>query len=332
MTRLNTDEMSRRFREAGADIPNSRLLITAFPGTDQEADLTEPPNCGGLGRIRHFKRVRSANWPENPLPIDPAAAFLGVSAGAELRAQVFQNAVCNWRCWYCFVPFDLLRANREHSAMVSCGDLLDAYQAEENPPPVIDLTGGQPDLIPEWVPWMMAELRQRELEGRVFLWSDDNLSNDYLWRFLSEDQRRLMASFSGYGRVACFKGYDASSFSFNTLAEPELFDQQFDLARRLLTLGVDTYFYATFTSADISSLDSDMPRFVERLQAVHPNLPLRLVPLEIQLFTPVHARVRELQRRALDNQYRVVESWSTELDRLFPASERSLSISRVSLR
>lgn len=323
--------MSRRFREAGADIPNRRLLITRFPGTDQEADLTEPPNCGGLGRIRHFKRARSSNWPENPLPIDPAAAFLGVDAGAELRAQVFQNAICNWRCWYCFVPFDLLRANRDHSAMVSCADLLDAYQAEESPPPVIDLTGGQPDLIPEWVPWMMEELRRRGLEGKVFLWSDDNLSKDYLWRFLSEEQLGLMASFSGYGRVACFKGYDAGSFHFNTLAEPELFNQQFELAARLLTLGVDNYFYATFTSPDISTLDSDMPRFVDRLQSIHPNLPLRLVPLEIQLFTPVHARMKDLQRQAFENQYRVVDSWSRELDMRFPSGQRSPGITSVSL-
>ena len=51
---------------------------------------------------------------------------------------------------------------------------------------VLDLTGGQPDLVPEWILWMMCELRARGLERKVYVWSDDNLSNDYFWRFLSE--------------------------------------------------------------------------------------------------------------------------------------------------
>ena len=65
----------------------------------------------GFGRIRHFRRSTSPGWPSNPLPIDPACKFLGTPAEDVARAQVFQNAVCNWRCWYCFVPFELLSAN-----------------------------------------------------------------------------------------------------------------------------------------------------------------------------------------------------------------------------
>ncbi|NEP83302.1 MAG: hypothetical protein F6K39_37295 [Okeania sp. SIO3B3] len=35
----------------------------------------------------------------------------------------------------------------------------------------IDLTGRQPDIIPEWIPWMMAQLRSRRLEKQIYLWS-----------------------------------------------------------------------------------------------------------------------------------------------------------------
>ena len=59
---------------------------------------------------------------------------------------------------------------------------------QEAPPLVIDLTGGQPDITPEWVPWMMEALIDRGLSNHVYLWSDDNLSNDFFWKYLTEEQ------------------------------------------------------------------------------------------------------------------------------------------------
>lgn len=84
---------------------------------------------------------------------------------------------------------------------------------------------------------MMTELRARGLERHVYLWSDDNLSTDYFWRFLSDADRELVATYPTYGRVCCFKGFNAASFAFNTRAEPALFERQFVLMQRLLTLG-----------------------------------------------------------------------------------------------
>src|SRR5690606_36319878 len=127
----------------------------------------------------HFRREASPGWPPNPLPIDPASKILGITAADLLRAQVFQNASCNWRCWYCFVPFSLLGANEALSGWLSASELIDLYLNESSRPRVIDLSGGQPELVPEWVPWMMRELTDRGLEREVYLWSDDNLSNDY---------------------------------------------------------------------------------------------------------------------------------------------------------
>src|SRR5947208_13474222 len=94
---IDTDALSARYRAAAVRSDECRLLVTDFRGSEQERDLTESANCDGLGRIRHFCRQTSAGWPVNPLPIDPAARFLGVEVSALLRAQVFQNAVCNWR-------------------------------------------------------------------------------------------------------------------------------------------------------------------------------------------------------------------------------------------
>src|SRR5437763_303277 len=115
---LDTAKLSERYREASINTATAELLITDYRGTQQEVDLTEPPNCDGVGRVRHFRRHQK-NWNDNPLPIDPACRSLGLASTNELHAQVFQNAACNWRCWYCFVPFDLLSANTKHARWIT---------------------------------------------------------------------------------------------------------------------------------------------------------------------------------------------------------------------
>lgn len=330
-TLIDTDAVSARYRAVAVDTGRQRILVTNLSGSAQEPDLSEPPNCGGYGRVRHFQRKANSGWPSNPLPIDPACQALGLPSTDVLRAQVFQNAVCNWRCWYCFVPFNLLAANPKHSGWLSATELTDLYLGEENPAQMIDLTGGQPDLVPEWIPWMMAELRTRGREKDVYLWSDDNLSNDYFWRFLSDADRDLIRSYPSYGRVCCFKGFDAASFSFNTKAAPALFDRQFDLMRRFVMTGIDLYAYATFTTPSVHGLGNAMRVFVDRLQQIHPNLPLRTVPLRIEVFSPVRSRLNDDRGAALAYQDDVIASWGEELERRYSALERGRCMTDVSL-
>jgi uncharacterized Fe-S cluster-containing radical SAM superfamily protein len=328
---IDTAAVSARYREAAARPEERRLLVTDFRGSMQEQDLTDPTNCDGLGRVRHFRRRSSPGWPPNPLPIDPASRFLGLPPADMIRAQVFQNAVCNWRCWYCFVPFNLLSAHPKHSRWVTAEELVDLYLREPGRPQVIDLSGGQPDLVPEWIPWTMRALRERGLEGSVYLWSDDNLSNDYFWQFLGDADLELIRAFRGYGRVGCFKGFDAESFTFNTAAGPALFDQQFSLFRRLVELGLDVYAYVTLTAPSADGIAGRVARFVDRLQSVSRLLPLRVVPLEVQVFTPVEPRLSPVRREAIIHQQRAVESWTRELERRFSSAVRGLPITDIAL-
>jgi len=327
----NTDILSERYRRESIDLKGRRLLITNFHNTDQEKDLSEPANAAGFGRVRHFRRTTTQGWPSNPLPIDPACKALGLQSVDRLRAQVFQNASCNWRCWYCFVPFDLLAANRKYSDWLTPTQLIDLYLRQENPPKVIDLTGGQPDLVPEWIPWMMNELSSRGLSENTYLWSDDNLSNDYFWHFLTNKDRELISGYKNYGRVCCFKGFDADSFSFNTGAEPQLFERQFALMRDLVSTGIDLYAYVTITTPSITNLSDRMKLFIDRLQVLDHNLPLRTIPLEIQLFTPVIKRLDETKRHSLKNQWTAVEAWLKELESRFTSRERATNIAEVQL-
>jgi uncharacterized Fe-S cluster-containing radical SAM superfamily protein len=326
------DEMTARYRSNALDLATSKILITNFDGTQQESDLSEPANCGGFGRVRHFIRKRFSDWPSNPLPIDPAVDALHLSHTDQIRTQVFQFAACSWRCWYCFVPYSLLDANRKHAAFLSAAELIDLWMAEENRPPMVDLTGGAPELVPEWILWMMQELQKRGLHEETYLWSDDSLSNDLFWTSLSDSERDFLAGYRNYGRVCCLKGFDNHSFSFNTHAHPDQFALQFERLKRLLQVGLDVYVYVTFTTDDVTNLAVKVSRFVDQLQSIDENLPLRVVPLRVDAFTPTATRLNHSRIIAMRLQKEVVCEWCSTLDRRFPSTLRELSINRVPLR
>jgi uncharacterized Fe-S cluster-containing radical SAM superfamily protein len=328
---IDTDRFSKTLRKRGIDRETQQVPIANLHGSEQERDLSEPANCGGFGRVRHFHHSTSLGWPPNPLPILPAAQALGIAAPDLMRAQVFQNAVCNWRCWYCFVDFPLLSGDPKRSTPLTAAELVDLYVAEVDPAPMIDLSGGQPDLVPEWVAWMLAEVRARSLD--VYFWSDDNLSNDYFFVQLTPAERATIERDERYGKVCCFKGFDETSFAFNTLAAPELFTRQFELMRRLLDeTPLDLYCYVTLTSPDASDVAAKVASFVDRLQEVDANLPLRTVPLEISVFTPVASRLTDAHRLALAIQNEAVAAWNDELERRFAPEQRDATITDVPLR
>lgn len=319
---IDSDKFSAALRNRALDVVQRRVLITNFSGSQQEQDLSLPTNCGGLGRIHHFRRNQGLNWPGNPLPIEPAQHFFGEIPSDSIRAQVFQNAVCNWRCWYCFVDFDLLSGNRRYSQFKSATELLNLYLREADVPRTIDLSGGQPDLVPEWTLWMLDEIRDRGLSRDIYVWSDDNLSNDYLWRFLEPAEICRMAAYRNYGRVGCFKGFDAESFSFNTSADALRFDQQFVLMRRLVDAGFDVYGYVTLTSLNTSDLSGRIKAFVDRMQnEIHEIFPLRVIPLRIEEFTPMRNRLGPERSTPLQVQEEAVALWMQELTSRFGNSE-----------
>lgn len=329
---IDTAQFSAHLRSRAIDVDGRRVLITRLEGSDQEADLTAPTNCGGYGRVRHFRLKTSDGWLQNPLPIIPACKALGLPVPEMMEAQVFQNAACAWRCWYCFVPYNLLRADSRTSEWFTAEQLVELYAKEASAPPLIDLSGGSPDLVPEWIPWMMRALSAAGLDGSTYLWSDDNLSTAYLFDSVCDDDRELMQNYPNYGRVCCFKGFDARSFAFNTRAAEGDFDRQFEIMRRVLALGLDTYGYVTLTSPATNALADHIARFVDRLQQLDVNLPLRIVPLEIREFNPVASRMDDLRRASLNLQQHAIAAWNIELERRFDSGLRKCAISDVPLR
>jgi uncharacterized Fe-S cluster-containing radical SAM superfamily protein len=333
VTMRDPDEFAAKLRERGVDTAQRRTLVSVLAGSEQEPDLAEPTVCEGLARIRHYRQATSSGWPDNLLPIAPAARWLGhATPPATMRALVFQNAVCNWRCWYCFVPFNLLAGHPGRSRWVTAEQLIQLYRAlpEEHRPEVIDLSGGQPDLVPEWIVWMLDALAGAGLTQEVYLWSDDNLSNDYLFRYLTDDQISRLAAAPNYGRACCLKGFDRPSFAFNTGAPADHFDRQLTLLRRIIASGMDVYCYATFTTPALPASPADtMRRLADQLQNIAECLPLRLIPLEVSVFGPVHARLRATHAESLQLQHHMAAVWQEVLAERFTGPQRAMAITDV---
>lgn len=304
-------------RESVFDSSNNAFLLSKIKNSAQEKDLTVLPNCDGYGRIRHFRRFISEDWGTDPLPIDPACKALKLEPCDMIETQVFQIASCNVRCWYCFVPDDLKKASDVNSKWFSISEMLDLFQRDCEGIHVLDLSGGNPELVPEWIYYVMKELERRKLDDKVYLWSDDTLTTNYFFDFLKDSQIDYIKQYNHYGKVCCFKGYDKYSFSFNTKLGEELFEKQFENFERYLELGLDLYGYVTFTTDKIDNIEQSVSEFINRLKKVHPLLPLRIVPLKIAVFTPVQERLNPSYINAVKNQIRVYEEWRKQLQYIY---------------
>ena len=311
---------------------NDQFLISRLTSSDQEKDLSEGTNCQGFGRIHHFKLAKGNNWVNDPLPHQVAAWRLGLPFHHEERVQVFQNAACNCRCWYCFVDDTLLSASRLSSDFKTADEILDLFLQENNRPYIIDLSGGQPDIIPEWPVRMMEALIRRNLADRLYLWLDDNLTTYNAWNYLTKMDFETMKNYKNFGRVGCFKGFSPDSFHENTMISPEIFKRQIDIMSRWVNLGLDMYGYITLTTSNLDNIKQNLKTFMDDVQnIIHPNFLLRIVPLKIDLFTPTFSRMSKKRQVSLFNQYEVLSLWKEELNNRYSKEEQNNPIYSIKI-
>ncbi len=328
---IDTPSYSARLREKLLQREGCRVLLARIAGSKEATDSYAEVNCNGFGRVRTFERylmhLRTIAHPS----ASAKPLLRGHPQVNQLRTQVFQLAGCNWRCWYCFVDDELLSGSGAQAEYLSAAEMVDLYLSQEAPPRVIDLSGGQPDLVPEWCLWTMRALEERGLRGSNYVWIDDNLSTRYMWEHLSPEEIRYMAAFPGHSRVGCFKGFDEDSFSSNTQAHPAGYREQFTIFRDLVAAGFDMYAYATFTVSDDRDLPERMGRFLDQLQSVSRTLPLRTIPLKIVPFAALRGRRPVALRTRLDSQHAAFACWEAELSRRFSADEIALPYEAVAL-
>jgi len=309
----STAKRATRLRDSCLDTRGRRVLLSRIEGSAQARDLSVAPNCGGVGRIRHFRARADGPWPINPLPGLPAARWLKMEFAPLSRAQVFQLSGCSYRCWYCYVPYRMLSGNETVSEWLSPEDMIERYVAENDRPKIIDLSGGSPDLVPEWIAWTMDAIQSRNLSGAVYLWSDDNLSSNLL---MSQEQRTVLQRierYAGYGRVCCLKGLDATSFAFTTGASADEFELQLEILRSYLATSIDVYGYITLAYLPTDDDRGRIRRLMDRLQTMRADFLGRLVPLRIEKFSTMVGRLRDQRNDALRHQDELVGTWVEEL-------------------
>lgn len=317
-------------RESIYDPKTSKFLLSKIAESEQEKDLSVPPNCRGFGRIRHFRRKLDTDW-FDPLPMDPMSQSLNIPYVDLVEAQVFQIASCNLRCWYCFVPDNLKRGEQIKSSFFTAEEMIDLFVNENHNVRLIDLSGGNPELAPEWTVDTMKALVKRGLMEHVYLWSDDTLTTDYFFKYLNKDDVKTICNYPHYGKVGCFKGFDEQSFCFNTNLSEGYFDQQFSLFTRYLEIGLDIYGYVTFTTDSIDGIEDKIHNFISRLRKIHPLLPLRIVPLKIVLFTPVAQRINNKYKIAMENQIAVHSEWRKQLRSIYSEDQLCQRINDISI-
>ncbi|MFH2111413.1 MAG: hypothetical protein ABIJ47_09165 [Candidatus Bathyarchaeota archaeon] len=327
---MNKD-FDKEMRNKLINVLEKKILISKLDNSLQENDLTKPVNCNGFGRIRHYRMYEHKDWVFDPLPNLPASEALNKKTEEITLAQVFQLAGCNWNCWYCFVDNELRSGTMEKSKFFSPSELISAYLQEKNKPQVIVLSGGQPDLVPEWIVWAMEALESNKLDKTTYLWSDDNLSTDYYFKYLTSEQRDKIASYDSYGKVGCFKGFDESSFTFNTQTLGKKYHKQFEIFNKLRLEGLDIYGYVTFTSPNNHSLRNKMDKFVMKLSEIHDKMPLRVVPLKIVAYSPVAKRITTEYKRSLENQHEALKVWNQILEEKYTHNERKIEIHKVKI-
>ncbi|MCJ2075983.1 hypothetical protein MKK68_09985 [Methylobacterium sp. E-016] len=306
---LDTALRDASLRPRVVDVERRSVLVTRIGGTAQVSDLSVPTNCDGLGRVRHFRQAVVPGWPDNPLPIVPAARWLGVPSPSKMIAQVYQLAACAWRCWYCYVPYASLRAAPATSVWRTADALVDAYLDLVDRPPIVDLSGGSPDLAPEWILWTLEAIERRGASATSFVWSDDNLSSD---RLLTDEGRTLLdqiARYSNYGRACCLKGLDAQAFAFNTRARSEGFERQLAILAGYARSTMDLHVYLPLVGPPGPCAKTQVDTILDRLSAIRADLPARTVPLFIGRFSTMAGRVDDVHERALDRQWELLAHW-----------------------
>ncbi|GGG20248.1 MULTISPECIES: hypothetical protein [Paenibacillus] len=325
----NNEKLIYTLRNKVLKKDEKRILIASLNDSKENEDNYTRLNCKGYGRVRVFKNFSIHFSLENQQTRKPL--FRGHPPVEELRTQVFQLAACNWRCWYCFVDFELLAGNPKYGSFFTTDELIDMYLSEPNYPDVLDLSGGQPDIVPEWCLWTMQSLERRNMKGKIYVWMDDNLGTETLWEVLTPEEIEYMATFPNHSRACCFKGYDDVSFKFNTAERHLDFSTQFNIFNRLHKDGFDLYAYVTLTSPKGNVTRKKISDFIDQLQKIHHNVPLRTIPLEIQPFTAMLSRKNDVQTESLVEQEKAYYYWWEEMTKRFSSSDLEKPYDQISL-
>ena len=138
-----------------------------------------------------------------------------------------------------------------------------------------------------------------------------------------------MANYPGYGKVCCFKGFDEYSYKFNSGFPVQSYDSQFTRIKRYIDNNFDVFGYVVLTTDNLYNVQKKISVFMDKLQSIKEELPLRTIPLKILEFSPTKCRMGKDKAVALINQYEVLNIWRLELEKRYSKEDLQKNIVSV---
>jgi uncharacterized Fe-S cluster-containing radical SAM superfamily protein len=217
-----------------------------------------------------------------------------------------QVAYCNFHCWYCYVPDELLRGGK--AQYLTSKEIVDRFLQLRNRKgmkcSVLRITGGEPFLVPELILECLQLIEKAGLAKEVFVWSETNLSPflsegsnqpTLVETWLNEVGNKLedFAAFDNFALHPCLHGTDESNFHQTTLARDEFFSRLVNAFRTLVQCGIDIY---PTISSNASPSDNLEKLFLD-LKSIHPSLPLRFALITDDFnYPPIDERLSRERR------------------------------------
>ena len=309
---------------------NNKYLFSKLLYNTLEEKQVLNINLNDFGRIRTFKRNKFTDWNLDPIPIDIVSRKLNIKDIDELDVQMIEVAKCNLHCWWCYLPDEIRKINKKYMKWFSVSEMLDMIMEENKNIKCLYISGGNPELVPEVIYDTMKELEKRNLSNKIFLWSDDVLSTDYLFN-MDIKKIKYMINYKNYAKVCCLKGFDDESYKFNTLLNKEGFNNQLIRLQKYIELGFDVYCYVIFTCENTKNAESKIEEFIYKLQRISYYLPLRVIPIKIEKFSAVLPRLDKIRDESINNQYKIVNIWNKKISEIYTKEKISKNISELNI-
>lgn len=292
--------------ERAIKLEEKQALFANLLGTNEAKDQYHRINCNGFGRVRSFSNF-SMHLQSDVLPrrkFNRLGSINGIYS-----SQVFQVAVCDLHCWYCFVDKSNRSGASVTSRYMSPAELLDLCCEDGKYPDNIDISGGSPDLVPEFTIWMLEEIEKRGLKGKISVWVDSNLNGEYYEKCLSNSDLHYISQFPGFKFLCSLKGWNEESAYFNSGLRG-VFRQQIECLEFFSKNGMNLYIYLTLLSSNFPS-EEDLRKLFAQLYAINRDLPTYTIPLGIKPFHAVSENAKASLLNAWKMQIECANMWDS---------------------
>lgn len=182
---------------------------------------------------------------------------------------------------------------------------------------VLRITGGEPFLVPEFILEVLQELELRNLNDRVFVWTETSLiplavlKRDGNYK-ISDELLKSLSKYSNFCVHPCFHGLNSAEFEQITGEKIEDYNYLMTGFKRILNAGIDVYPSFGSNVSDPNLLE----KFYDDISAINPLLPLRFAlveystgydPIQKRFLSQPNLRNKEISKTKKDEQ---IQKWS----------------------